>query len=204
MTDRPKFEDYIIGQHLTHMASSDVREHRNTWKLCASKYEPIIAGLEKQLAEAQRMFDLVRYMRSELHAKELISDEEYAVLSQDHPAVKRLESYDEMKKQLAEARAEVAGAFVAAANICSAHSYANLILALTPEHARQAMEQRIAEAVPKFSVLDMVEALEYAAEGRTNSVKPDLLGNYLNKLIARRVEANRAKAEVKNEHSDRR
>jgi len=66
------------------------------------------------------------------------------------------------------------------------------------------MEQRIAEAVPKFSVLDMVEALEYAAEGRTNSVKPDLLGNYLNKLIARRVEANRAKAEVKNEHSDRR
>ena len=36
---------------------------------------------------------------------------------------------------------------------------------------------------------DIILALEYAAEGRTNSVKPDLLGNYLNKLLALKLES---------------
>lgn len=42
----------------------------------------------------QRMWDLVRYQRSELHVAELITDDEYAELAIDHPAVKRLENYD--------------------------------------------------------------------------------------------------------------
>ena len=49
--------------------------------------------------------------------------------------------------------------------------------------------ERVRQAVPKFSILDALEALEYAAEGRTNSVKPDLLANHLNKLAAHRAAA---------------
>lgn len=51
-----------------------------------------------------RLFDLVRYMRSELHEAGLITDEEYAWLSggsgmaqgQGSPSPRRLEDYDEV------------------------------------------------------------------------------------------------------------
>lgn len=46
----------------------------------------------------QRMWDLVRYMRSELHTANLITDVEYALLAEDHAAVKRLEDYDALRK----------------------------------------------------------------------------------------------------------
>lgn len=42
----------------------------------------------------QRLFDLVRYMRTELHVAGLITDDEYAALAQEHAAVARLEDYD--------------------------------------------------------------------------------------------------------------
>ncbi len=42
----------------------------------------------------QRVHDLVRFMRTELHDKGLITDEEYAELAVDHGGVKRLEDYD--------------------------------------------------------------------------------------------------------------
>lgn len=42
----------------------------------------------------QRLYDLVRWSRMELHRANLISDEEYVELAQDHSAVKRLENYD--------------------------------------------------------------------------------------------------------------
>jgi hypothetical protein len=35
---------------------------------------------------------------------------------------------------------------------------------------------------------DILKALEHASEGRPNAVKPDLLGNYLNRLIRQRQE----------------
>jgi hypothetical protein len=42
----------------------------------------------------QRVHDLVRFMRQELHTEGLITDEEYAQLAGDHGAVQRLEDYD--------------------------------------------------------------------------------------------------------------
>ena len=44
--------------------------------------------------DTQRLWDLVRYARSYLHEKDLISDEEYFDLALDHAAVGRLEAYD--------------------------------------------------------------------------------------------------------------
>ena len=55
-----------------------------------------------------RLFDLVRYMRSELHEAELITDEEYAWLLSEapmargkgSPSPRRLEDYDEIRTEL--------------------------------------------------------------------------------------------------------
>ena len=48
----------------------------------------------------QRLFDLVRYMRSELHDAELITDEEYVMLASEHASVQRLEDYDALRAKL--------------------------------------------------------------------------------------------------------
>ena len=53
----------------------------------------------------QRVHDLVRFMRQELHQEGLITDEEYAVLAQDHGAVVRLEDYDAVVQKAKEAAA---------------------------------------------------------------------------------------------------
>lgn len=42
----------------------------------------------------QRMWDLIRFCRGELHSEDLITDEEFCELAKDHAAVKRLEDYD--------------------------------------------------------------------------------------------------------------
>lgn len=42
----------------------------------------------------QRLCDLVRHQRMELHEAGLISDEEYSELAKDHPAVERLKQYE--------------------------------------------------------------------------------------------------------------
>jgi hypothetical protein len=55
-----------------------------------------------------RLFDLVRYMRSELHEAELITDDEYFWLcaeapmakGQGSPSPRRLEDYDEIKAKM--------------------------------------------------------------------------------------------------------
>lgn len=48
----------------------------------------------RSIHDPQRLWDLVRYMRSELHVKQAITDDEYAELAQDHAAVARLEQDD--------------------------------------------------------------------------------------------------------------
>lgn len=68
-------------------------------------------ALQKQLntanRETERLFDLVRYARAELHQANLITDEEYAELCQEGAtgehkgSRKRLESYDELRQQSA-------------------------------------------------------------------------------------------------------
>lgn len=62
----------------------------------------------------QRLWDLVRYQRAELHEAGLITDEEYAVLvagepsrpGTGSPSAQRLSSYDELRKALAAITAE--------------------------------------------------------------------------------------------------
>jgi hypothetical protein len=44
--------------------------------------------------DTQRMWDLLRYFRADLHAEDLITDAELFELAADHAAVKRLEKYD--------------------------------------------------------------------------------------------------------------
>lgn len=48
----------------------------------------------------ERLLDLVRYQRQELHQAELITDEEYIQLLQEEGSRKRLESYDELRERL--------------------------------------------------------------------------------------------------------
>lgn len=55
-------------------------------------------------AHNQRLLDLVRQQRMELHAGNLITDREYAELASDHGAVARLETYDQMRAELAALR----------------------------------------------------------------------------------------------------
>ncbi len=64
---------------------------------------------------SERLFDLVRFMRSELHQSNLVNDEEYAWLSVGSamanspkggsPSVQRLEEYDDMRAELTALRA---------------------------------------------------------------------------------------------------
>ena len=60
----------------------------------------------------QRLLDLVRQQRTELHEADLISDEEYVQLASETDAVERLLDYDKLKaahaKELAKARLEEA------------------------------------------------------------------------------------------------
>lgn len=55
-------------------------------------------GLKKERPIHQRLWDLVRQQRMELHDAELISDDEYTELAKDHPAVARLETYDVLRE----------------------------------------------------------------------------------------------------------
>lgn len=57
-------------------------------------HDACAAEMKARAEKNQRLWDLVRYQRSELHTVGLITDDEYAELAQDHPAVKRLEDYD--------------------------------------------------------------------------------------------------------------
>jgi len=144
VTDRPKFADYVNGPE--GWTGDLVEVAGDAWKACTTAYEPIIAGLEKQLAEA---------------------------------------------------RAEVAGAYLAVAKAmrCKCAPDCQMInpvigpdtiIALTPEHARQAVEQRIAEAVSRESDAwaDVIV--------RSLTSAPSLK---LSKWMTERVRANRAKAE---------
>jgi hypothetical protein len=56
---------------------------------------PIDKSIKK---DCQRLWDLVRYMRSELFTADLITPDEYAALAEDHAAVARLETYDSLRR----------------------------------------------------------------------------------------------------------
>jgi DNA repair ATPase RecN len=54
----------------------------------------IIDALDSSEQTIQRLHDLVRYQRQELFEEQLITEDEYAELAEDHPSVARLEGYD--------------------------------------------------------------------------------------------------------------
>jgi len=67
------------------------------------------AAKDAEIKAPQRLFDLVRYMRHELHASDLITDEEYAeICSWGSESARRLEDYDSIREQLKSKDAEIA------------------------------------------------------------------------------------------------
>lgn len=75
----------------------------------------------------QRLFDLVRQCRSQLHTDNLISDDEYYELALEHGAVARLETYDRIIAQFKRYKVALEGLtpsgseFVNEPERCSAH-----------------------------------------------------------------------------------
>jgi hypothetical protein len=70
-------------------------------------------GKEKQTTASfdnVRLFDLVRYMRAELHDEGLITDSEYVAIEMEKGSVKRLEDYDNAQSELSALRKELEGA----------------------------------------------------------------------------------------------
>lgn len=73
-----------------------------------SDYEKLEKS-KKTVNTSERLFDLVRYMRAELHGADLITDEEYAWISGGSsmanspqggsPSPRRLEEYDQLKRE---------------------------------------------------------------------------------------------------------
>lgn len=84
--------------------------------------ERLLIALDEALTKARakqplnthkRLFDLVRYQRAELHAADLITDDEYAWLCSHEfpddpptgsPSPRRLEDYDDLRARLAQAQ----------------------------------------------------------------------------------------------------
>lgn len=61
---------------------------------------------ERLKSSRQRLFDLVRHCRIELHDEGLITDEEYAILADDPDSLSRLHGYDSLAEELARLRDE--------------------------------------------------------------------------------------------------
>jgi predicted nuclease with TOPRIM domain len=64
--------------------------------------------MSKPILDSIRLFDLVRFQRHQLHDEGLITNEEYSALVSGAPgAVSRLESYDEIRSRLDQAKEDV-------------------------------------------------------------------------------------------------
>lgn len=68
-------------------------------------YKKVLAERQERGKLHQRLFDLLRHQRGELHTVNLISNDEFAELAKDHPAVDRLESYDAARERIAQLEA---------------------------------------------------------------------------------------------------
>jgi len=64
----------------------------------AKNVDAAIEHVEELEAETQRLWDLARHCRYELHRDDLITDDEYVTLAQNRDAVHRLEDYDAYRK----------------------------------------------------------------------------------------------------------
>ena len=82
-------------------ALDTVLAHATDFPCSVADADAACAEVAALRAENERMRDLVRYQRAELHAAKLITDEEYATLLSDHGAVARLEGYDALRARVA-------------------------------------------------------------------------------------------------------
>jgi hypothetical protein len=88
---------YIICQKCGDKVSLSDSEF---YELVRKEVTALLCQIETLTDTNKRLGDLVRHQRSELHDAELITDEEYAALAEDHAAVARLEGYDALRAKL--------------------------------------------------------------------------------------------------------
>lgn len=89
-----------ILESLTPGGSEFVNDPERCVAAIKSARSTLMEKLRDKVKERDRLWDLVRHQRSELHEAELITDEEYAALAQDHASVARLETYDRLRQAL--------------------------------------------------------------------------------------------------------
>jgi hypothetical protein len=65
------------------------------------------AELTTLVQKVQRLWDLCRYARETLLEDGLLSNDEYAALAEDYPAVDRLDTMDELRAEIRKVKAEV-------------------------------------------------------------------------------------------------
>lgn len=119
-----------------------------------------------------RLFDLVRYMRSELHQAELITDEEYSWLCAESelatapeggsPSPRRLEDYDDLRKKLTEKDAQIVALREAVEpflEVVFVHPN-DRRLAKAAKAVRSALSTQPPAVVPLEDVTPLVEAAE--------------------------------------------
>ena len=178
MIDRPKFEDWC------HDPSPDTwGSQKEAWDARMSACEPIIAGLEAERNNLELSFQAANELLVDA-LTELKSARYYRVVAK----VKRLKSYDKMRKQLAEQDAALEQVKQDAAS-----QMLDRIRASVRDYPdfggdieiMQAVEQRIAEAV--LAELRNIEQKGFHADKE--------LDLYIDRRIHELQEANRAKAE---------
>jgi predicted nucleic acid-binding Zn-ribbon protein len=89
---------------MSHEREMSDKDYAELWK----PHENLRKQLAAAEAECERLFDLVRYQRAELHEAGLITDDEYAKLASAQGSVQRLEGYDALRAECERLRAEVA------------------------------------------------------------------------------------------------
>ena len=78
------------------------QRHGGRFTVAGKRMEELCDEVERLQKENERLRDLVRYCRGDLHHEGLITDQEYAALLSDSEAVSRLEGYDATKQQARE------------------------------------------------------------------------------------------------------
>ena len=92
-----------------------------------------------------RLWDLVRYQRMELHAANLITDEEYQRLLSDDKSVARLASYDQLQRSLSALREKAGTLMVDIEHMAP----------LAPStKAREALAEELRKQVPEALLLN--------------------------------------------------
>ncbi len=102
-SEDPTYHEYIITTYSPCCRpeghESDCRNSRSVmgW--------PGFVTVSALAAEVERLRDLVRHQRGPLFDAGLLTNEEYASLAADHGAVDRLETYDDLRKEVEHLRA---------------------------------------------------------------------------------------------------